>query len=316
MRKCISVDNDEEYDEPSKEEMEAAVSESHHQRRGSDFDVLAHEEIESASIQDRSNNLYSTLVTSCGGTARQNLIKLHLAKREQEFTDLHPFTVLIGSWNVNGKLPTEPLGSWLFPQHTTSEDPEHTTENLPDIVAIGFQELDLRMEALVRKSHSHTNQWEERWLQRVKEALPTTGGVNEALPTTGEEALLSTEQNEVFSSTEIIDEDLLSTEGINGSLPSVGSVNEALPSALYYKVKHVRLVGIMLAVYALRKHKYHVRSVEASTHRTGMMGLMGNKGGVAVRLQFHHSTLCFVNSHLAAFQEQVERRNQVSFLTI
>ena len=36
---------------------------------------------------------------------------------------------------------------------------------------------------------------------------------------------------------------------------------------------------------------------------------MGNKGGVALRFQVKDTTLCFVNSHLGAYDDQVLRRN-------
>ncbi|KAH9491544.1 hypothetical protein Btru_030906 [Bulinus truncatus] len=82
------------------------------------------------------------------------------------------------------------------------------------------------------------------------------------------------------------------------------------PKAKYQKVKSVRLVGIMLIVYIQMKHKSHITLIDTDTVPTGIMGIMGNKGGVSIRFSLHNTSLCFVTSHLAAHQDEFERRNQ------
>ena len=50
--------------------------------------------------------------------------------------------------------------------------------------------------------------------------------------------------------------------------------------------------------------------LDSASEPTGIGGVGGNKGGVAIAISVYKTTFCFVTAHLAAHQEKVERRNR------
>ncbi|KAI6652640.1 synaptojanin-1 isoform X3 [Oopsacas minuta] len=79
---------------------------------------------------------------------------------------------------------------------------------------------------------------------------------------------------------------------------------------VYRCVKALRMVGVYLLVYCKAKLYSYISEVDSHSVPTGVLGIIGNKGGVSIRFRFHHTEICFVNSHLAAHVSEVERRNQ------
>ncbi|CAM9247240.1 unnamed protein product, partial [Scytosiphon promiscuus] len=80
--------------------------------------------------------------------------------------------------------------------------------------------------------------------------------------------------------------------------------------ATFVPVAKEHLVGTWLAVFVRASMLEHVTDVRSGTVSAGVMGVMGNKGGVGIRLRLRDSSLCFVTCHLAAHRDNVKARNE------
>ena len=79
----------------------------------------------------------------------------------------------------------------------------------------------------------------------------------------------------------------------------------------YQLVGTMTLWAIHIMVYAKESVYEHISNVRIAEQATGMGGIMGNKGGVAVGFTFKDSTrFCFVGSHLAARCKRLKERRQ------
>ncbi|EOD19372.1 hypothetical protein EMIHUDRAFT_242932 [Emiliania huxleyi CCMP1516] len=78
----------------------------------------------------------------------------------------------------------------------------------------------------------------------------------------------------------------------------------------YVPVRHVRLWEMRLSVYVKASQRANVTKVHVASAATGGPGgMLGNKGGLVVRLRLGATSLAFVSCHLAAHSHMLSRRN-------
>ncbi|KAK5013885.1 Inositol-1,4,5-trisphosphate 5-phosphatase 1, partial [Cryomyces antarcticus] len=83
-----------------------------------------------------------------------------------------------------------------------------------------------------------------------------------------------------------------------------------LGSEEYVLLRGGQLVGASLSIFVKANILPHIKNVEGSLKKTGMSGMAGNKGAVAVRMDYANTSLCFVTAHLAAGFSNYQERNR------
>lgn len=78
----------------------------------------------------------------------------------------------------------------------------------------------------------------------------------------------------------------------------------------YVLLRSGQLVGAALCIFVKSSILRNIKTVEGSVKKTGMSGMAGNKGAVAIRMNFANTEICFVTAHLAAGFANYEERNR------
>jgi hypothetical protein len=69
------------------------------------------------------------------------------------------------------------------------------------------------------------------------------------------------------------------------------------------------LVGLLLCVFVKKHLCDSIKDVRTCSTGVGIMGVLGNKGGIGISMNIFDSSICFISAHLAAHTENVEGRN-------
>jgi synaptojanin len=90
---------------------------------------------------------------------------------------------------------------------------------------------------------------------------------------------------------------------LNRHARSVGSED-------YMLLRSGQLVGAALCIFVKGSVLKNIKNVEGSVKKTGLSGMAGNKGAVAIRMEYANTQICFVTAHLAAGFANYDERNK------
>lgn len=85
---------------------------------------------------------------------------------------------------------------------------------------------------------------------------------------------------------------------------------EEINGEKYVLLRSGQLVGAALCIFVRASVLSQIKNVEGSVKKTGLSGMAGNKGAVAIRLDFANTHICFVTAHLAAGFANYDERNR------
>jgi hypothetical protein len=98
--------------------------------------------------------------------ATQRLEK-RLKEREDEYITYKQFHILVGTFNVNNRQPPSNtlLEEWLY--YSTNNE-ENKKDIFPDIIAVGFQEIDTSSGAYIIDDRKKEDEWDQIVRKTIK----------------------------------------------------------------------------------------------------------------------------------------------------
>ncbi|KAI8071452.1 Endonuclease/exonuclease/phosphatase [Gongronella butleri] len=188
----------------------------------------------------------------------------------KSYCNYRPIQVMICSWNIDANKPEKLVGK----DNELVHEWLGTAQN-PDIIVVGIQEIvDLESKKQTAKS-----------LFASRKKIETLEDADEML----------THRYRLWH------DHLVRVIGDNYGRDA------------YTVFKTDQLVGLFSCVFIKKSEIGRAWNCDATVVKTGLKvmnkSIHGNKGGIAIRFMFEHSSLCFVNCHLAAGQSHTQDRN-------
>lgn len=219
--------------------------------------------------------------------------------RKEEYIRKKEIRIKVGTWNVGSISGTDKdLGSWFV----EGKGVKGLSENLAGL-AVESSSTDLTRDTNIE---SVADQEERR--VRKKSTVPRNdvqavpGGADIDLYVLGLQEVV-----DISSPTKALTPYTDSDPGKKWKQ----AMESTLPDG-FRKVAEQQLLGLLILVYASPELEPSISSVSATSVGTGLMGYLGNKGAVSVRIVLGELTkLVFVNCHLAAGSDKAALNRRI-----
>lgn len=221
------------------------------------------------------------------GTSAPQSLSAAVRARKDEFTRKKTIKVKVGSWNVAALSGTEKdLGPWF-------------------VKGLGIKGLSEGMGEL--QSESKTDLPHEQDVESVEDQEARRQKKKISVPQNDHPAVPHGDDIDLYvlGLQEVIDIASVTEAMKPYTDPNPGkrwksAMRSHLPDG-YEKVAEQQLLGLLVLVFASPEIAPAISNVSCTSVGTGLMGYLGNKGAVSVRIVLGESTrMCFVNCHLAA----------------
>lgn len=234
-----------------------------------------------------------------------------------QFTSLEAFPLLAVTFNVNAKIESAAniKDKLIFTEFDEFLQAQGFT---PKIVVIGLQEMIALNTSNVLRDDSGINNILGLGGNTSGTIHPTatrTSPASSTLKTPAHKSL-------VINTTKLGDENgaipiaLPSPKSSSNPKTVMNRWQTTFLAALHEKVdssftllSSSCMVGLALFVYVTAEVASHTYNLQAQCLPRGVGGVLGNKGALYVRMQLYDTSICFINSHLAAHRNGVRKRN-------
>ncbi|KAG0448719.1 hypothetical protein HPP92_027689 [Vanilla planifolia] len=252
---------------------------------------------------------------------------------QHEFAEKKEYRMFVGTWNVGGRTPHIGLNLEDFLQ----------VEGETDIYVLGFQEI-VPLNAgnvLVSEDNEPATKWLALISQVLNKPSQQATSLDDPSPSkqsnyVKEKATSATpfQKNSLKAISKVCRANSALAKTCNCSLEPSGvhqrarelrefvqrvessSFDEDSPIQScggqenqgcyneYCLIANKQMVGIFLSVWVRNDLVQHIGHLRISSMGRGIMGLLGNKGSIAMSMTIHKTSFCFVCSHLASGEKE------------